>query len=162
RDLRTVASYVRDPRSSRQVWSRYHGYPGDGAYLEFHKIRFPGGLKFWRVTGPDVDLGGKQAYDPNAARARAYGHAAHYRWLLRAIAAEGRRAGGEVIVAPFDTELFGHWWFEGVEFLADLFRGLQGAEAPQPGSASARLSRRPSSRADESAARSQALDGDFA
>ncbi|HEY9506611.1 MAG TPA: hypothetical protein VIQ27_11605, partial [Gemmatimonadales bacterium] len=46
-----IAALVRDPRSSTQVWSRYHGYPGDGSYLEFHKMRWPGGLKLWRVTG---------------------------------------------------------------------------------------------------------------
>ncbi|MGE3617629.1 MAG: DUF1957 domain-containing protein, partial [Gemmatimonadales bacterium] len=73
-----VTTLVRDPVSSRQVWSRHQGYPGDGGYLEFHKIRFPGGLKLWQVTGPDVDLGAKTPYDPNGARARAHQHAAHY------------------------------------------------------------------------------------
>jgi len=34
--------------------------PGDGTYLEFHKIRWPGGLKLWRVTGNGIDLGEKQ------------------------------------------------------------------------------------------------------
>jgi 1,4-alpha-glucan branching enzyme len=29
-----------------------------------------------------------------------------------------------LIVAPFDAELFGHWWFEGVQFLDDLFRQM--------------------------------------
>ncbi len=45
RSRRPVAALVRDPRSSMQVWSRHLGYPGDGSYLEFHKIRWPGGLK---------------------------------------------------------------------------------------------------------------------
>src|SRR6266576_4457818 len=45
----TVAALVRDPRSSMQIWSRHQGYPGDEWYLEFHKIRWPGGLKLWRV-----------------------------------------------------------------------------------------------------------------
>ena len=46
-------------------------------------------------------------------------------WLLRR-REHGRheRADGDVIVAPFDTELFGHWWFEGVDFLGDVFRAL--------------------------------------
>jgi len=56
-----VVAFVRDPTSSMRVWSRHHGYPGDEAYLEFHKIRWPGGLKLWRVTDPHMDLGGKQA-----------------------------------------------------------------------------------------------------
>jgi 1,4-alpha-glucan branching enzyme len=31
-------------------------------------------------------------------------------------------------VAPFDAELFGHWWFEGPAFLAELFRQAAAAE----------------------------------
>jgi 1,4-alpha-glucan branching enzyme len=52
-----VAVFVRDPRASRQVWSRHGGYPGDAAYLEFHKQRWPGGLRLWRVSEPGTDLG---------------------------------------------------------------------------------------------------------
>ncbi|MFI5207583.1 MAG: 1,4-alpha-glucan branching protein domain-containing protein [Gemmatimonadales bacterium] len=117
-----LAAFVRDPDASMQVWSRRRGYPGDGTYLEFHKIRWPGGLKLWRVTDPEADLGAKQAYDPAQARARAGDHARHFAGVLAATRAEGR--GAAVIAAPFDTELFGHWWFEGVDFLADLFRAL--------------------------------------
>ncbi|MFI5280476.1 MAG: 1,4-alpha-glucan branching protein domain-containing protein [Gemmatimonadales bacterium] len=116
-----LAAFVRDPDASMQVWSRNKGYPGDGTYLEFHKIRWPGGLKLWRVTDPDADLGAKQAYDPALARSRAGDHARHFASVLAATP-DGRGAG--VIAAPFDTELFGHWWFEGVDFLADLFRAL--------------------------------------
>ena len=65
-----VAALVRDPRSSLQVWSRYQGYPGDARYLEFHKMRWPGGLKLWRVSGGDVDLGAKEPYDPWSRSAR--------------------------------------------------------------------------------------------
>src|SRR5947199_176201 len=128
RAKRSVATLVRDPRSSMQVWSRHQGYPGDEWYLEFHKIRWPGGLKLWRVTGPDVDLGAKRAYDPAAARGRAGDHARHFAHLLGEIAAEPAAGGakdGGVVVAPFDTELFGHWWFEGVDFLAAVYRELR-------------------------------------
>ncbi|OLC05420.1 MAG: hypothetical protein AUH45_00405 [Gemmatimonadetes bacterium 13_1_40CM_69_22] len=128
RAKRSVATLVRDPRSSMQVWSRHQGYPGDEWYLEFHKIRWPGGLKLWRVTGPDVDLGAKRPYDPAAARGRAGDHARHFAHLLAEIAAApaagGAKAAG-VVVAPFDTELFGHWWFEGVDFLAAVYRELR-------------------------------------
>src|SRR5207249_9459752 len=99
-----VAALVRDPRSSMQIWSRHQGYPGDEWYLEFHKIRWPGGLKLWRVSGPDVDLGAKRAYDPAAARGRAGDHARHFAHLLGEIAAEPAAGGakdGGVVVAPF-------------------------------------------------------------
>jgi len=116
----TVAAFVRDPESSAQVWSRHQGYPGDGRYLEFHKIRWPGGLKLWRVTGNDVDLGDKEPYDPPTASAMASGHAAHFASLLATIATTHPAHRRGVVVAPFDTELFGHWWWEGPEFLYDL------------------------------------------
>jgi 1,4-alpha-glucan branching enzyme len=136
-----VTAFVRDPRSSMQVWSRHHGYPGDERYLEFHKIRWPGGLKLWRVTGPDSDLGGKQPWDAREAFDRAALHADHFAGLLGAIA-QDERASGRVIVAPFDTELFGHWWFEGVRFLGWLYRRVAATEAVCPTTAVAHLERR--------------------
>jgi len=120
---------VRDPKASSQVWSRAQGYPGDEWYLEFHKIRWPDGLRLWRVTGSGVDLGGKQRYDPGAAGNSARNHAEHFASVLREtakrIAAEQpARAPAPVVTAPFDAELFGHWWFEGVDFVEQLYRQL--------------------------------------
>jgi 1,4-alpha-glucan branching enzyme len=121
---------VRDPKASAQVWSRAQGYPGDEWYLEFHKIRWPDGLRLWRVTGGGVDLGGKQRYDPSAASNSARSHAEHFASVLRETAARveqkraARGAPPPVVTAPFDAELFGHWWFEGVDFLAQLYRQL--------------------------------------
>jgi 1,4-alpha-glucan branching enzyme len=124
-----VAAYVRDPRASMQVWSRFEGYPGDEWYLEFHKMRWPGGLKLWRVSGPGVDLGQKQPYNPEAAAGRARAHSEHFAQLLAGISAGQSQNREGVVVAPFDTELFGHWWFEGPEFLGDTYRAL--ARQPQ-------------------------------
>jgi 1,4-alpha-glucan branching enzyme len=124
RGTQAVAAYVRDPRASMQVWSRHHGYPGSAQYLEFHKIRWPGGLKLWRVTGDGVDLGGKQPYDPADARSHARGHAQHFAALLGRIAESASPGPDGVIAVPFDTELFGHWWFEGPDFLGDVYRAL--------------------------------------
>ena len=139
---RALHALVRDPHTSLQIWSKFQGYPGDVAYLEFHKIRWPGGLKLWRVTGANADLGDKQPYDPEAARRRVREHATHFAGVLSTAALT---QDGTVIVAPFDTELFGHWWFEGVDFVADLFRALQGAPArPAPaGAVVAEQERRP-------------------
>ena len=134
-----VAVLVREPETTLQVWSRHQGYPGDGGYLEFHKIRWPGGLKLCRVTSPHMDLGGKQPYDPNVGRARAYKHAADYVGLLHRLRDMAQPLGGDLIATPFDTELFGHWWFEGVDFLGDVYRGLAGQQAVRPATASQHL-----------------------
>jgi 1,4-alpha-glucan branching enzyme len=123
RGVANVTAYVRDPRASMQVWSRFEGYPGDEWYLEFHKMRWPGGLKLWRVTGSDVDLGGKQMYVPATALGRAQEHAEHFAGVLASIAQTDTRRDG-VVVAPFDTELLGHWWFEGPDFLGGVYRAL--------------------------------------
>ncbi len=85
-----------------------------------------------RVTGGNVDLGGKLPYEPALARERARVHADHFAWLIGDIARTARVGEGGVIVAPFDTELFGHWWFEGVDFIGDLYRGL-GVAGRAPG-----------------------------
>ena len=124
---RDLFALVRDPRSSSQVWSRAQGYPGDEWYLEFHKIRWPDGLRLWRVTGPDADLGAKRQYDPMAAQVAARNHATHFTSVLRETAESRQKVGKDrdaVVTAPFDAELFGHWWFEGVDFLSNVYRLL--------------------------------------
>ena len=156
-----VVAFVRDPLSTRQVWSRHGGFPGDGGYLEFHKIRFPGGLKLWRVTHPQADLGLKEPYEPNVARARAWGHAGHMQWMLRHHADGPRTPGESVIVAPFDTELFGHWWHEGIEFVADLYRHLAAGGEVIPRTASGHLASHPPERAIALAPGSWGANGDF-
>jgi len=76
------------------------------------------------VSGPDVDLGAKRPYDPATAASRAAGHASHFAHLLDSLS-DGKPKGNGVVVAPFDTELFGHWWFEGPDFLAATYRELR-------------------------------------
>lgn len=166
-----VNAFIRDPVSSRQVWSRQEGYPGDEWYLEFHKIRWPGGLKYWRVSAPGSDLGQKEQYDPEQARRRTGDHARHFVSLLGRIAAEqrdgrdGRAVKGEegssVIAVPFDTELFGHWWHEGVAFLGAVYRELEHQTAVQPITGRDHLRRIPADRAVHLNTGSWGANGDF-
>jgi 1,4-alpha-glucan branching enzyme len=162
-----VDALVRDPVASRQVWSRQGGYPGDEWYLEFHKIRWPGGLKYWRVSQPGSDLGDKQPYQPERARRMAGVHARHFVSLLGQIAAQrGGRDGrggraGSVICAPFDTELFGHWWYEGVEFLAETYRELAGQTSIAAVTAREHLDRAPAGEGIGLGSGSWGANGDF-
>jgi 1,4-alpha-glucan branching enzyme len=137
-----VAVFARDPESSRSVWSQQTGYPGDVLYREFYRdlgydgeygyvknflhpdgVRRNLGLKYHRITGK-VDLHQKAAYEPAPAFARAMDHAGnfHYnrvnqcRWLTGVIDRP------PLIVSPYDAELFGHWWFEGTQFIESIFR----------------------------------------
>lgn len=141
RDALAPRALVRDPRTSFKVWSRHDGYPGDSSYLEFHKIRYPGGLKLWKVTDSRAELGQKQAYDPEAAMHTVRRHAADFAATLGAIARHGSDPLRDVVVAPFDTELFGHWWAEGVDFLEGLYRALPRVPEVRPVTASAHIAR---------------------
>ncbi len=123
----SAVALVRDPKTTVQVWSRDQGYPGEPQYLEFHKKHFPGGFRYWRVTGSGVDLGDKQLYSPAAAAERVESHADHFVHLVQRTLAEAAAEGGgypPVVVSPYDAELFGHWWFEGPAFLEAVARRL--------------------------------------
>jgi 1,4-alpha-glucan branching enzyme len=161
----TVSAFVRDPVSSKQVWSRQEGYPGDEWYLEFHKIRWPGGLKYWRVSAPGSDLGQKEPYQPERALERAAAHARHFVSLLEHIAAgqrlAGRRPTDDVIAVPFDTELFGHWWHEGVDFLAQVYRSLHANPTIIPRTARDHLAHTVPGRGIHLATGSWGANGDF-
>ena len=117
-------AFIRDPKSTLQVWSREHGYPGNFNYLEFHKKHFPGGLRLWRITDASGDLGTKQPYDPAVAAAQTRAQAAHFAELLRETLAAESSKGPAMVCSPYDAELFGHWWFEGPMWLEAVMRKL--------------------------------------
>ena len=120
--------FPRDPRTGLQVWSGESGYPGEPRYLDFHKKRFPGGHRYWEVTGQHVDLADKQQYRPQDAAERVRAHAEHFVSLVRETLEPYRSADPDrpvpVLSAPFDAELFGHWWFEGPQWLESVCRLL--------------------------------------
>jgi len=117
--------FPRDPRTGVQVWSGDSGYPGDGTYLDFHKKRWPGGHRYWRVTGSKVDMGDKQPYYPNEAAERVKSHAANYVHLVwEALQPGFNDAIPPILCSPFDAELFGHWWFEGIWWLEAVARTI--------------------------------------
>jgi 1,4-alpha-glucan branching enzyme len=119
-------AFARHPSLTQQVWSSKVGYPGDGAYLEFHKKHGPAGLRYWRVTDVTADLSMKEPYDPAAAPGRAFAHAQHFCGMVKDVLREFKNRTGRrgVCVAAFDAELFGHWWFEGPRFLRDVLLTL--------------------------------------
>ena len=140
-----VTFFARDVDSSKQVWSRDEGYPGDAYYREFHRdigfdlpetqlmgqvaadgSRLMTGLKYFRITGKDAE---KRPYQPGVARERAVAHAGDF--VLRRAKQVGQLASTlasgaapPIVVAPYDAELYGHWWFEGPWFLEAVFRAL--------------------------------------
>ena len=122
----SAIAFIRDPKTTLQVWSRDHGYPGEYAYLEFHKKHFPGGLRFWRITDHKGDLGTKIPYDPKLAGEKAGLQASHFVGLVRETAEAATKADRRpaLICSPYDSELFGHWWFEGPTWLEHVARDM--------------------------------------
>ena len=85
------------------VWG-VDGYPSRGAYRDSHR-HTTHRHHAWRNDGG--------AYDHGAAREQARADAAEFVSHVRR-----RVAGGGVCVCALDTELLGHWWYEGVHWLA--------------------------------------------
>jgi 1,4-alpha-glucan branching enzyme len=134
--------FGRDLESSRQVWSSQGGYPGDSHYREFYRdlgfdaeysyirpflhpdgIRRNLGIKYHRITGHG-DLSQREIYIRERALAKAEEHAGNFifnrcqqiQYLHETLPHK------PVVVSPYDAELFGHWWFEGVQFLDQVIR----------------------------------------
>lgn len=133
-----VAVFTRDQSIAMQVWSAELGYPGDPNYLDFHKKHFASALRYWRVTDNKADMRYKLLYVPQWAQQRAQLHAFHFTQLIERSLAEYHRTTGRrgVVCLPFDTELFGHWWFEGPLFLYHVLRGLSLSPIARPTTAS--------------------------
>jgi 1,4-alpha-glucan branching enzyme len=122
-----ASAFGRDPQICEQVWSGSIGYPAAGEYLEFHKKwGRKRGLRYWKITGPKTDLGDKHLYYPDDVTSRLFEHTQHFCNAVRDRLHGYRHRTGRhgVVVACFDAELFGHWWFEGPRFLRDVILTL--------------------------------------
>lgn len=112
--------FFRDLETSRQVWSRERGYPGDPWYLDFYKKHEPLGLRLWRVSDK-AELASKAVYAPERATERAREHAHHFSGLVEELLRrQGNLGESALICALYDAELLGHWWHEGPQWLALL------------------------------------------
>ncbi|MCX7964718.1 MAG: DUF1957 domain-containing protein [Candidatus Sumerlaea chitinivorans] len=137
-----VAAFGRDPESSKSVWSAEEGYPGDFNYREFYRdigfdldydyirpyihesgLRINTGIKYYRITGKTPH---KEPYNEQWALETAARHAGNFMFnrekQVEYLASLMDRR--PIIVSPYDAELFGHWWYEGPDFLNFLLRKI--------------------------------------
>jgi 1,4-alpha-glucan branching enzyme len=141
-----TAVFARDVETSQQVWSAEIGYPGSDVYREFYRdvgwdlpleylkphLHADGnrrhlGLKYHRITGRGVSQQNKAPYIPELAREKAAENAAHFigeRIKQAHKLRESFEGHPPLVVSPYDAELFGHWWFEGPQFIDFFFRKL--------------------------------------
>ncbi|MFH0779172.1 MAG: 1,4-alpha-glucan branching protein domain-containing protein [Candidatus Eisenbacteria bacterium] len=138
-----TAAFGRDIESSKQVWSSVEGYPGDHRYREFYRdigydmdydyirpyvgadgSRKNTGIKYHRITGPTSY---KEVYQPDAAGETAAAHAGNFMFnRQKQVEYLFEKMGGRrpVLVAPYDAELFGHWWYDGPQWVDFLVRKI--------------------------------------
>ncbi len=144
RPVRTPSGAIafgRDTDSTKQVWSSRDGYPGDVDYRDFYRdIGFdldhdylrpylPGGtrtftgIKYFRITGQTED---KKLYDPEQGLRKAALHAEHFMQERekQVLFLRETLKTRPLITAAYDAELFGHWWYEGPEWLRFVLRNL--------------------------------------
>ena len=137
-----VAAFGRDQETSRQVWDMNQGYPGDPNYREFYRdigfdldldyigpyigennLRIDTGFKYFRITGKTDQ---KQVYNPEVASQRAAEHAGNFMFnrekQIEQLSNDMDRP--PIVVAPYDAELFGHWWYEGPQWIDYLLRKI--------------------------------------
>ena len=136
-----VAFFGRDSESTLPVWSAKEGFPGDNVYREFHKdlgwelpaeqlqkkgipsVR-PLGLKYYKITNEKIPLGQKEFYEEKEAKKKVEEHAdiyllARFNQLKNLSLSESFEP---ILIAPFDAELFGHWWYEGPIFIEQILK----------------------------------------
>jgi 1,4-alpha-glucan branching enzyme len=134
------AAFGRDVESSKQVWSADEGYPGDPNYRDFYRdvgydldydyirpyiqgngLRKFTGLKYYRITGRTQH---KEPYRPQVARERTADHAGNFMFNRQKQIEhwEGTLGIPPIVLSPYDAELYGHWWYEGPEFLNYVLR----------------------------------------
>lgn len=137
-----VLAFGRDHESSKQVWSSTDGYPGDYDYREYYRdigfdleeeyigpfihpqgIRVNTGFKYYRITGKCEQ---KEVYNLEWAREKSASHAGNFMFNREKQVEHlsSRMDRKPLIVAPYDAELFGHWWYEGPQFIDFLCRKI--------------------------------------
>lgn len=123
----SVAVFARDLDITYRVWSPRKGYPGGSWYRDFYAMDTASGFRRWRVTHVTTPAEQKAPYDRERAMAATAADAddfvAHVRAHLERIRDERDGRPG-IAVAAYDTELFGHWWHEGPEWLGHVLRAL--------------------------------------
>jgi 1,4-alpha-glucan branching enzyme len=141
-------AFARDVASVNRVWSETDGYPGEISYRDFYRdighdlefdyikpyihleeFRVNTGYKYYAITGNTQE---KQVYRPREAAKKVAEHADNFLYSIRERMEKitPLMTREPVITTPFSAELFGHWWFEGVDWLEAVLNGMAGAPWP--------------------------------
>lgn len=135
-----ITAFARDLKISQLVWNAEQGYPGNSNYREYYDDigfdldidyirpyildgtkRINTGIKYHRITGKGLD---KAFYNPEQASQQSEYDAENFITKCRQQIDQLSPTMDKppIITAPFDAELFGHWWFEGPLWLESVLR----------------------------------------
>lgn len=134
-----IVAFGRDIESSRQVWSSINGYPGDFNYREFYRdigydapydyikpyiasngVRVHTGIKYYRITGKDCE---KTIITCNGLKTVLKTSWSLFDSRVKQINELSKLTSNPpIITCPYDAELYGHWWYEGPDWLYVLFK----------------------------------------
>jgi 1,4-alpha-glucan branching enzyme len=138
-----VVAFGRDLSVAYHVWSPTEGYPGNAWYLDHYATGGFGVHRSWRVTDRALPPDAKEPYVPARAATQAQHDAAHFVAAVRDTL-DGRPGG--LVVAAYDTELFGHWWHEGPGWLTNVLDLVAAEPSLTTTTLASRLARRPPQR----------------
>lgn len=137
-----IIAFGRDLESSRQVWSSITGYPGDPNFRDFYKdigyeapydyilpyiakngVRVHTGIKYHSITGKTAN---KNIYNLTRAKQIVEMQAEHFMHSREKQILDVKQGmlNKPIILCPYDSELYGHWWYEGPHFIYSLFKKI--------------------------------------
>lgn len=121
-----VSVFGRDMTVSRQVWDAKIGYPGNEFYREFHKKDHESGLRYHRITDKLLPNNEKDLYNIEKANSIVESDASHFLSLITTELTQTSELliDKKIIIAPFDFELFGHWFAEGINWLKNVMKRI--------------------------------------
>ena len=135
-----VYGFARDFHLTNLVWSNVEGYPCDPIYREFYRdigydlpleyirpyihepeVRVFTGYKYFAITSKGND---KEYYNIEAAQQKIKEHAQNFIYEVnnKTEKLEKHLDRPPYYTLAFDTELFGHWWYEGIDWLEEVIR----------------------------------------
>lgn len=136
----SLAVLGRNLSASMDIWDAENGYPNHPVYRDFYRdagydlpreriesflesdgARTPTGFKYWAVSGKGKE---KKPYDPVSASEQCALHADDFlnRRVKDLEQAEQLNEEKGICLCAYNADLFGHWWYEGPEFIEKMFR----------------------------------------
>ena len=141
-----VIGEVRDWNITSLIWSDVSGYPSDVDYREFYRdigydlpmdyirpyihepeVRVFTGFKYNAITGSGDE---KNVYNPERAQEKVSLHVNNYLYHIKKKGSILSSSGIEnpTFNLAYDAELFGHRWYEGIDFLEKVIIEISSSE----------------------------------